>query len=128
MTCFLLVVIPGYHQELAGRSIPSTIIHSTLVSSVSNEPNKTAALAERTHYGLWAFGGVLMMKAVEFLLRGSPGIASPHSWRARLLIVLPILIQALSMQGNRKLSLNVCDATRIGHVLAACLFYVCVFS
>lgn len=51
-----------------------------MVSSVSNEPDKTAALAERTHYGLWAFGGVLMMMAVEFLLRGSPGIASPHSW------------------------------------------------
>lgn len=99
-----------------------------MVSSVSNEPDKTAALAERTHYGFWAFGGVLMMMAVEFLLRGSPGIAFPHSWRARLLIVLPVLIQALCMQGNRKLSLNVYDATRIGRVLAACLFCHCVFS
>lgn len=78
MACFLLAVVPGYHQELAGRSIPSPIIHSATVSSVSNEPDKTAALAKRTHYGLWAFGGVLMMTAMEFLLRGSPGIASPQ--------------------------------------------------
>lgn len=119
------MVVPGYHQELAGRSIPWLIIHSALVFLVSNEPDKTAALAERTHYGLWAFGGVLMMMAVEFLLRGSPGIACPRFWRARLLIVLPVLIQASSIQGNKNLSLHICEAACIRCI--SLFFFDCVF-